>query len=591
MKKWIRWQGLVPFVCIVAGLAVFWYLFLDVIVERSMESFGTKVVGAKVDIDRVDVSLFPAGLLIVRLQVTNPDAPMTNAVEIERMDLALNTPGLLRKKIIVEEVAMDGVRLNTPRSASGAVKRARKKEAPKDSEKIKLLLKKAGCAEMELPALKTPDVKKILAEENLASLELIQNFQVKLESGKKNLEETLKTLPNEKTFADYRKRIEKLQGKKGSVGALLSTATDAVQLKKDIQTDVDRLNKEVKSFKTGIEDFKTEFSQLTKASGEDIKKLRSKYTLSPQGISNMSQMLLGSRFCDYWEKGYAWYQRIKPYLKRPQKSAAEPETAAPVRGKGIHVRFPEKTPLPDFLVRQARANIVLDRGDLTGVIENVTDNQPLVGKPLSFKFLGRAMKGMQSFNAIGEVNHVRPDMPKYKVETTIAALELKNVKLSNAEAFPVTLREGVTDLDFNFTLAGEDLSMRLNLGFKRVKMAAGAGENAGGLVGAMATAIAGVDRFQVTSQAKGTVEGYTFDIRSDLDNILKSAIGNLVNAEIAKFTANLEKEIMARVEGPLADAKGRIEAFGPIGTELSQRLDVGNNLLKSDVLKGIKLPI
>lgn len=305
----------------------------------------------------------------------------------------------------------------------------------------------------------------------------------------------------------------------------------------------------------------------------------------------MSQMLLGTRFCDYWEKGYRWYRRVQPYLKRPQKAESTPDTAVPARGKGINVRFPEKNPLPDFLVRQARLNVVLERGDLTGVIENVTDNPPLVGKPLTFKFLGRTMKGMQSLNAIGEVNHVKPETPIYKVETNAVALEIKNVALSTAQAFPVTIKEGVTDVDFNFTLSGNDLSMRLQAGFKKVKMSVETGEGSGGLVGAMAAAIAGVDRFQVTVQAKGTVEDYAFNIRSDLDNILKSAIGNLVNTEIAKFSARLEKEIAARLEGPLADAKARLENLGPVGDELSQRLDAGNNLLKADVFKNVKLPL
>ncbi|MEJ2097581.1 MAG: TIGR03545 family protein, partial [Deltaproteobacteria bacterium] len=94
MKRWIRWQGFIPFVCIVGLMLVFWYVFLDRIVERVIESAGTRMVGAKVEMDKADVSLFPLGLAIQRLQVTNPDSPMTNAVDIAAMKLSLDSGAL-----------------------------------------------------------------------------------------------------------------------------------------------------------------------------------------------------------------------------------------------------------------------------------------------------------------------------------------------------------------------------------------------------------------------------------------------------------------------------------------------------------------
>src|SRR5437762_8117232 len=57
----------------------------------------------------------PICLTLTRIQVSNPDEPMRNAVEVSRVTMRLDGGSLLRRKVIVEEMILDGVRLNTPR--------------------------------------------------------------------------------------------------------------------------------------------------------------------------------------------------------------------------------------------------------------------------------------------------------------------------------------------------------------------------------------------------------------------------------------------------------------------------------------------
>jgi len=594
MKRWIRWQGFIPFVCIVGLMIVFWYLLLDRIVERVIESAGTRMVGAKVEIDRADVSLLPLGLAIDRMQVTNPDSPMVNAVDIAAMKLSLDSRALLRKKIIVDELSMDGVRFNTARKTSGAVevRSKRKKEAAANDEKIKAALKKVGCASVELPSLQLPDVQKIIAAEQLESLERIKSFQSRLEAEKQAVQKTLNTLPNEKTFAAYRSRIEKLQGRKSSVGALLNTASDAAALKKDIQADIDALKRETASVRKTISEFNTQYSQLIKAPGEDIRRLKEKYSFSFQGASNLSRLLIGTRLCDGWEKAYHWYLKLKPYLQQPAKEETEQKKASPPRGQGVDVKFPETNPLPDFLIRLAKANMVLDLGELTGVLENVTPDQHITGKPVTFRFLGRRMKGLQSLNALGEINHVRENLSKYRMDMNVEALQLKDFALSTAKTFPVALSQAVSDLSVHFELDGSELSGQLKSDFKAVKITVDSASKASGdgMAKVLASALSGVDSFYVNAKVAGTLQDYALDIRSDLDARLKSAVGDRLKEAAEKFTAGLEKEIMQQVAQPMAQAEGMLKGFSPMEGELSRRLDLGNNLLKADVFKGVKLP-
>lgn len=134
MKKLIRWPGLIAFVVLVGGLAGFWLLFADAIVKGIIERRGTAMVGAKVEIAGLDLTLVPAGMRISGLAVTDPDSPMTNAVEIGEMVMTVDSGRLLRRKLIIDEMGIEGMRFGTARSVSGAVKK-RTADRPKNAEK------------------------------------------------------------------------------------------------------------------------------------------------------------------------------------------------------------------------------------------------------------------------------------------------------------------------------------------------------------------------------------------------------------------------------------------------------------------------
>ncbi len=152
MTIWIRWWELGVFVMFAAILGGVWILFVDVWVKGLIERAGTEAVGVKVELDGTDLSLFPAGLSLTRLQVTNPKSPMTNAVEVANVTISLDGLNLLRRKVIVEEMALEGVRLDTPRATSGAVKPA--SDVLSEEEE-------SGMFSLALPALDLPDVKNI----------------------------------------------------------------------------------------------------------------------------------------------------------------------------------------------------------------------------------------------------------------------------------------------------------------------------------------------------------------------------------------------------------------------------------------------
>ena len=119
MIKWLRWQGLVVFAVIAMLLSLFWFFAVDLLVKRSIEKTGTRIVGAKVEMAKADVHLIPLGITLKSLQVTNPDEPMSNAVEVGRIEFSLDSLNLFRHKVIIDTMAMKDVRFNTPQENLG----------------------------------------------------------------------------------------------------------------------------------------------------------------------------------------------------------------------------------------------------------------------------------------------------------------------------------------------------------------------------------------------------------------------------------------------------------------------------------------
>jgi uncharacterized protein (TIGR03545 family) len=296
MQKWIRWKGLIAFLCVVGLIGLVWILFIDGMVKRNIEKYGTQAVGAKVELTSVDITLFPAGLELENMQVTNPDEPMENVVQISRIGLTLDTLNLFRRKIIIDEMALDGVRLNTPRKTSGAVASDRGREKDSVSGRGE---QKEACQKASLPKFDKLDVKEILKNENLETLKLVESFQTDLDAEKKKWEARLDDLPNKEKFENYKKRIDKLKsGSKGGFGLnMLTSVGDAGNVAKEIKQDIDQLRQAKNDFDQALVDIKKRIEQAKNAPYEDFNRLKNKYGLSSAGLNNMSQLVLGAKLC------------------------------------------------------------------------------------------------------------------------------------------------------------------------------------------------------------------------------------------------------------------------------------------------------
>ena len=76
-----RWKGIIVLAVIIIIFVVLSLLLTDRWLEGQLEDFGSSIVGAKVEIDNLDVSITSLKVGWNRLQVTHPQHTMKNMIE------------------------------------------------------------------------------------------------------------------------------------------------------------------------------------------------------------------------------------------------------------------------------------------------------------------------------------------------------------------------------------------------------------------------------------------------------------------------------------------------------------------------------
>lgn len=597
MKKWIRWPGLLAFVGLVVLFCLIVFFFIDDFVKIRIEKGGTAIAKAKVELDDAHLSFFPLGLSLNRLQVTDRDEPMKNAVEIAEITFLIDPAKALKKKYYIEEMTVAGLQVNTPRERSGAIQvvsgdTAATSESKKQDEQETQT--KQTKEKFELPSFDLPDVKDILKKEPLESLKVVDALRSEMKQEEEKWKKQIADLPNEKTFKAYETRIKKLKGvEKKGIGGILGGATTIISLQKEIKADLKKVREAKKMLTQDLNVIKDRAKALPKVPLQDIERLKEKYALSPKGLSNVSRMFFGDKIGHWTETAFRWHKKIAPHLS---KSGAEKKAEAekkPARGEGIDIHFRPQHPLPNFHVKVTQVSAALEAGLFEGKVEDLTTQQDLTGVPMRLAFSGKALENFESLRFTGEVNRVNAAAPVDRFELSGKGYQVKALTLSKSARFPIVLENASADFETKATFRDPKMDATLSAQVKSVVIAAGKKGEDKALAKAMADALADVKGFALQAGMRGTLDAHDLDLSSDIDTVLKDALGKQVRAQAQIFEKRLNDEITKQVNKAIADLNGEFAGLDGLTGDLTSRLKLGDNVLKDALKKstgGFKLP-
>jgi uncharacterized protein (TIGR03545 family) len=576
----IRWWGLGVFAVLVVAMGLVWALVVDGVVEAIIEEKGTAAVGAKVELGAADLSLFPAGLTLTRLQVTHPEKPMTNVVEIANLVMALDGLQLFRRKVIIEEMTVDAVQFGTTRETSGAIEGRTPRVTDGQSQEE---------SSFTLPPLEVLNVQQILEQEDLETLQLIRAVQHDIQREREVWKQRLETLPGKAEFAKYQKRIESLKSStKGGVSGVLGGVEELKSIKQEIEQDLEKLKSARKEFDEKVVLLNQRIAQVRTAPQRDVNRLKEKYSLSPKGLANLGQTLLGKHIGEKLDGAAEWYEMLQPYLAGMETGDASTEKKiGPQRGKGIDIHFIENEPLPEFLIRLAKVSFLLDIGELRGQIENITTDQATLGLPLTFAFSGGQLKNLQEVTIDGTLDHRDAAQPLDTLQFHAKGYRIQPVELSTQPDWPVVLKNGFADVAVKAELRGQAINAAGNTKLTALQILAGKPGDSNPLTEALSGAVSEISALSVQAEVRGTLQHYEVEIQSELDRLLKDAAGKMVTNLAASFGKDLQFAISAKVAEPLKGLRSSFGELDSIGVDLAGRLAQENNLLESLLKEGL----
>jgi len=527
------------------------------------------------------------GVTIQGIEVTNPNDPQTNAVQITSLICSLETAQLFLRKVIIDEMSITGMAFGTKRERPGFVTKEHKEKERPPGEKAALM--------PTLPSFSKEDIGKILESEDLKTLDMIRSIQEETQARKAFWEKRMGEIPDKEDLEQYEKRIEDLKKIDQKDPQSILAATGKIKsLQEDIQKDIRILKDAQTRFNTDYATISEQMKQVKNAPADDLRSLVKKYGPTPQGLGNVSAVLFGEKIGVWVERSLFWYQKINPILDRSREEKKGQKVTKPLRAAGVDIHFREHTPLPDFLVRKATASANLEQGTVQGNLFNITTDQDILGSPLSFDFSGDKLKGITTLRLQGSMNRVDPKQNIDKLDVSMKGYALHGVDLG-AKALPVTLEKGTMNMDLSTSVVNNIISAELKGSVSSAKLTVADTADTSRFSSAVSSAFSGIDSFSLQASLKGTPQEYTMNLKSDLEKVVSGALQQAVADLTKQFEGDLRTALQTKIETPLNSLQSDVSSLDTIEKELTGRKNLADTLLKKAVPTpsqkgGLKLP-
>ena len=527
MMNWIRSWGIALF----AVLTLIWVLSIDWLVKSAIIAYGTELNGAQVELESAELSLWPAGLELINLQVTDAYNPMFNRFEAGSISATLDSALLLRRQVIVEQLDIIGVRMNSPRIRSGATK-----DTP--------IVTNTGFDFGGLiPDVSLPDMSLLLADAQQQVNAEIAGIEQEIVDIEQRWRNNIEQLPSKDKLAEYRARWDKL-----SNASFMEKMLGAKKLKNDVSGDL----KLIESFNQQLKDDRRLISgQIDRAKG--LPRAQADRTMQSVGLSNENVAFVRAITGDQIDQ---WVTRAKTFSESLSSNTVE---QAPSRGTGRWVTFAEDDSLPQVLIR---------RGQFNGVLQLAASNMRVDGKlsDIAYPLEGYSQPAALVITARDDENasllfevtidHRQADFSDdFNLE--VMNLPISELALSSGAEKTLLLEAG----NLNFIASGRAspdtvlANVVAKLSDPRLTTDADLATKSEQF---LAETLNTLDSVDLQVNVSGALQNPDVNIASNLDKILAAGLKSQISAQTTKFKRQFTDQLGEQTSGQLGalSAKG-----------------------------------
>ena len=530
--KIFRWWGLLTFFGITCLIALGSYFYIPVLVKSSIEGLGSEVLGAKVEVKRIDLTLSPIGLTLNGLTGANPDEPMKNLFDVEQVKVALDFESLLWKKVVIEDLNLVGIKTGTERKTSGELEEGRLTEQV--ASKV---------VEMSVPEISKEDIKAMVENADLETSKRIETFK----QTQQNVEQQWNTDLDKQSSQD---RIDALQAEYNRLSDRLKQ--DKLNLIKD-KKDWKQLNRNVKEEKNRISGLSSKLKQdkanlkslyegVKQGPSDDLEHLMSEIGFS-NGVEGMVDQYIGPQYTQWVMQGLEYAKQFKPSDSQTT-SEEEPEETLEI---GQPVRFGDKHTGADFLIRSmlisgSESNEQGVNTDLSGEGFDIGYLPWLTGKPakINFKMDGSKKASFQINSAWKNKNEMMTDL-----KANIDQWPVSNMAFLKSKEGQWQLTSGIFMADLKGTLTLEKIDLMADLFIQKPVLTAP--EKLPDWQIALVNKINQQNQIKFTLKASGKISSPKVSVKSDIEKLFKQAIGDKIKQKSEQIKLQLKQMIEQKI--------------------------------------------
>lgn len=553
----IRYEAIIPVLIISLITFLYFSFYFDLHMKKLIEYVGTQGNGAEVNVGSVRTSFIKGSFDLDRLQVTNPEKPTHNSIEIGNIHFQFLWDALLRMKFVVEDASINNIMLLSKRSSPGHVLPPQpaspsKMEAIQNQVMAQVKNKYGGNMLGDALAIleggdykeQIQNIRETLKSETRAN-EMIADVNSKKAfwDGKikelsdttklKEIETTIAAVQKEKDFVTQAKNIPKLQG-----------------LLKDVEKQYKEIDKSQNQLQTEVKTLTNYPAELQKLVNEDIASLKGRFSIPQVNFKEMAMHLFAGQFAEYIAKARKYQAIAEQYL--PEKKKKENEVIPPKRSEGKLYQFPVTKGYPLFWLKRAaissKGTADSYSGQVSGELTNVTTSPKQIGKPIVLDMRGDfPATNIMGVKAVLTADFTR-DIGKQSALIQVNSFKVPEQLFVNDQKMKFGFLNAVGTSTINAELQEQNVKMNWVSSLNKPQFLV---ETSNKIAKEMLTNIVNsIPVININGSATGTFTNLNMNISSNLGDELGSGFSREIGAKVTEAQDKLKTLVEEKVGMP-----------------------------------------
>ncbi len=555
--KIIRWWGLAAFIILGVLLVLIWYLLAPKLIANAIEDIGSEAVGAKVEVRDVELNLFPLSVALNHLTAADPDEPMQNLFESQKIKFSIDSETLLWKKVVIDELAVTGVKTGTPRTSSGALPGGRK-----TTQMVQEV------TDFNVPEVTQEDIQAMVEKADLITLKRVK----KLDETQSNIKQEWDTALDKDAFqarvnklqSEYERLAKRLEENKLN---LIKDRNDWKQLKKDVDAErksISALSDKLKQDKQLISE---QIKSVKEGPKDDLNAVMSRFGLG-NGVEGLVDKYIGPQYTPWILRAL---DLVKSFKKSSDVEKTEEEKAAVQVGDKVY--FKDEKIFPQLLVKKINIQGENQGISLSGQGFNLGYLPWLIGQPSQLKldFNGKGSAKVNLKSDWQSANSMQTQLTSNINNWSLESMQFMQTKegswLLNSGTLNAQLNGNITLKEIDFSATFEIASPKLDVP-----------QNISDWQQTLANSINNEKSIKLVLTATGALESPKIRVSSGIENLFKQAIGEKVKQKAEKLKGKVKDKIAEKV-GDLGDLDKLSGDFSKWQEQISNKDDVLKNIL------------